>query len=68
MDKITIYFWQNGNVMAFDANNEQVPEIQKQGWQSLYMQWLEEQGYNLDNIEVRGIGSWPQMRTNFTPD
>jgi hypothetical protein len=60
VDKITIYFWQNGNVMAFDANNEQIPKIQKQGWKDLYMQWLKGQGYSLDNIEVGGIGSWPR--------
>ena len=46
-----IRFFNNGNVMAFDSRGEQVVEIQRQSWVTLYFHWLISQGYNLDEIE-----------------
>ena len=58
MSGITLYFWSNGQTMAFDENGEQMPDIQRQSWQELYLQWLELQGYSRNDIGCYLAGNW----------
>lgn len=48
---IKLRFYNNGNVIAFNRH-EQMSEIQSQSWLLLYVEWLQAQGYNMDDIEL----------------
>ena len=46
-----VIFWSNGNVMCFDDNGEQVPELQKDGWFVTYLKRLEDSGIDPTKVE-----------------
>jgi len=44
-------FFNNGNVMFFDDNGKQVPELQAYGWFGLYIKRVVSLGLNPEDIE-----------------
>lgn len=46
-----LFLFSNGNVAAFDENDEQIPELQLNGWLILWLEHLQQQGINIDHIE-----------------
>ncbi len=50
-DPKNIYFCSNGNVMAFDAQGEQIPELQQAPWIKLYFKFLKSKGFHPEDIE-----------------
>ncbi len=43
-------FWKNGNVIFFDDNGKQVPDLQEDGWFGAYLKRVEE--YGIDPLKV----------------
>ena len=49
----TVLFFHNGNIAAFDENDQQIPELQKHSAIDLFAMYAMEQGYDTNGCEVR---------------
>jgi len=43
----SVYVFKNGNIMVFDSNDEQVPELQTN-----LLRWMREKGYDVSCKEI----------------
>lgn len=48
----SLFFFDNGNIAAFDENEQQIPSIQSQNWLKLYFAFLvKTMGISTNDIE-----------------
>lgn len=57
-----LFFFGNGNVAAFDKNDNQIPQIQKKGWLRCYLEWLRENEVGITRIKEITMPSGKELK------